>query len=1027
MQNQNGVPRGAVLVISGAAAIAICYLSYLHFSQERPQLQAETKLHRSNAVRRRRRRWRQGYHPVELDYDPLARAFEHLDGREASGQGYGMYHNKYYVQDELLSEHGDSFVLLPSRLEHIRQTISQTHNLSNDVNTQLMIHIQAKFVQTFLKEEFPEGYMLNDDESSELAAKLEPEVDPDLLKNIVDLHGRGADIVEGDMWFTDESREEDSNQPQGPVGIAQALSGQDSGRTENNRAGTWREHEDEQGEGHNVLDLLYRIAEEQAKWTGYQHRGVECNGCGMQPIRGIRYHCANCWDYDLCETCEHQQIHHKTHVFYKIRIPAPTRGQIKLVQPKWYPGNPNACPESIPRALKMSLLRTTNLNRQDLDALYDQFKCIAGREWPEDPDEVCMAIDRPSFDRYFTSTTADRPPGPNLIYDRIFALYDHGGDGLINFSEFAKGMAELANNTSRGARIQRLFKAFDLDGDGYVSRRDFLFMLQAHYNLNKEIAHEIIYARDDALLTDEEIHEVIQGTNPISAAFGGNNFAGHQSRHGEGKHIDSNNDLVFDNEVNEILREDSRMTGNRAEAIARQASEARSLIQGNRLKTSQLTPDEPVVGGYHMPPIPTSREEDSIMGSPRSNDEGVDRLGHIADNWPTTQLQQEDVEQALGANVPLEDVMDPLDRRRIMSAQRDRLYSELEVDNLEKEESAVHDRWQKKEFYLDFEEGLTKPAGYHESDSSDEEGQHVSEVAQYSAPKPRPGSLSFRSRSSSKVRFDDSTIDNDMDTKSDASSRHTPVNERWGGFELSQPNRDVGVEIIYEAVQEAFNTMLNDLFKDKEDQAIEAKRSLPARQNHAAELDRYEKELLEQVRRKEEALLRADMERTEALLKPQTGEDLAATIPTEQPPTPEFPNMLERAAELTHASVASSGLNESSTQVTPGSEESIDPTLPQNRPNEISLSQQAEGVAVESQTTFSDLQLAVWHRHNLVDKEAEERGGYGRLNLKELKWKLRDEVSDLDVGSEEADEFWDAKADLGRFSFLSSWIEMASF
>jgi len=72
--------------------------------------------------------------------------------------------------------------------------------------------------------------------------------------------------------------------------------------------------------------------------------------------------------------------------------------------------------------------------------------------------------------------------------------------------------------------------------------------------------------------------------------------------------------------------------------------------------------------------------------------------------------------------------------------------------------------------------------------------------------------------------------------------------------------------------------------------------------------------------------------------------------------------------------------------------------------------------------------LARWLQHEKVEQEAKERGGFARLNLQEFKQKLRGE-SDIDIGAEGHDEehFWEEKADLGRFSFLSSWIEMASF
>ena len=33
------------------------------------------------------------------------------------------------------------------------------------------------------------------------------------------------------------------------------------------------------------------------------HFGVVCDGCGATPIKGPRFKCQSCPDYDLCETC----------------------------------------------------------------------------------------------------------------------------------------------------------------------------------------------------------------------------------------------------------------------------------------------------------------------------------------------------------------------------------------------------------------------------------------------------------------------------------------------------------------------------------------------------------------------------------------------------------------------------------------------------------------------------------------------------------------------------------------------------
>ena len=47
------------------------------------------------------------------------------------------------------------------------------------------------------------------------------------------------------------------------------------------------------------------------------HHGVSCDGCGVAPIRGLRFKCGSCSDYDLCRTCyrHRSNIHDTEHSF----------------------------------------------------------------------------------------------------------------------------------------------------------------------------------------------------------------------------------------------------------------------------------------------------------------------------------------------------------------------------------------------------------------------------------------------------------------------------------------------------------------------------------------------------------------------------------------------------------------------------------------------------------------------------------------------------------------------------------------
>jgi hypothetical protein len=55
------------------------------------------------------------------------------------------------------------------------------------------------------------------------------------------------------------------------------------------------------------------------------HRFITCDGCGASPIRGLRFKCTACDDYDLCEACERKGVetlsHSAAHPLIKHRVP----------------------------------------------------------------------------------------------------------------------------------------------------------------------------------------------------------------------------------------------------------------------------------------------------------------------------------------------------------------------------------------------------------------------------------------------------------------------------------------------------------------------------------------------------------------------------------------------------------------------------------------------------------------------------------------------------------------------------------
>lgn len=73
--------------------------------------------------------------------------------------------------------------------------------------------------------------------------------------------------------------------------------------------------------------LSEKVAEE-----GPVHPDTQCRKCGVTPIRGVRFRCFVCKDYDLCEVCEMQDSHSERHAIIKIKKPEidPTNNEIIL-------------------------------------------------------------------------------------------------------------------------------------------------------------------------------------------------------------------------------------------------------------------------------------------------------------------------------------------------------------------------------------------------------------------------------------------------------------------------------------------------------------------------------------------------------------------------------------------------------------------------------------------------------------------------------------------------------------------------
>lgn len=269
---------------------------------------------------------------------------------------------------------------------------------------------------------------------------------------------------------------------------------------------------------------------------------------------------------DLCESCESRVEHVRTHVFYKIKIPAPWAH--KIAQKPWYPGKPELMPSTLPahvtNRLKEKVTPLLSHAQQEnveniLKGYFEQFSCIANTQWQEDPDSICMAINYDAFTRCVVDHAVTKDfPTPNLIHDRLFYFFDVDSNSLIDFEEFVGGILLIQSSTS-DLKLERIFKALDMDADGFVTRKDFLLMFRAYYELHKSllVAGLVNHHRGENDEHGPTLHDFAYGGRPLASYFASSpdNRAGRDSRLAhQGKHLDKHGDWMPDDESEGVVR-----------------------------------------------------------------------------------------------------------------------------------------------------------------------------------------------------------------------------------------------------------------------------------------------------------------------------------------------------------------------------------------------------------------------------------------------------------------------------------------
>lgn len=124
------------------------------------------------------------------------------------------------------------------------------------------------------------------------------------------------------------------------------------------------------------------------------------------------------------------------------------------------------------------LLATTNYNRRELYAMYARFKALCSMSLKPE------GIDKTTFKKGVARLAVE----DDLFVNRVYDLIDEDNSDSIEWIEFLTAMSALekGNKKNRRSQISFIFKVYDLDNDGVISRQDLATMFESSIFLQKD-------------------------------------------------------------------------------------------------------------------------------------------------------------------------------------------------------------------------------------------------------------------------------------------------------------------------------------------------------------------------------------------------------------------------------------------------------------------------------------------------------------------------------------------------------------
>ncbi|KAJ2654462.1 hypothetical protein IWW48_006091 [Coemansia sp. RSA 1200] len=229
-----------------------------------------------------------------------------------------------------------------------------------------------------------------------------------------------------------------------------------------------------------LLHLIGSIAGDHARRSTLIHRGTACYNCKETPIRGVRYRCAQCGSLDLCESCEAHGVHQK-HLLLKVSVPLPPlmNRNGPLIR-QLYPGILKV--DEVSESIALELVESTYLTHKDINNLYSEFCVLATKNASGE-----ATITRETFYQCLGKYGGTR----SIMASRLFAYYDADNDNELTFREMAQGFS-VYNKGTLEDKAPYIFRAYDVDGDGRISRDDMRAMLEAFSETGRRLTNTML-------------------------------------------------------------------------------------------------------------------------------------------------------------------------------------------------------------------------------------------------------------------------------------------------------------------------------------------------------------------------------------------------------------------------------------------------------------------------------------------------------------------------------------------------------